>query len=543
MESFGLLGMGLANALTPTNLLFALIGCTLGMLVGVLPGVGPTAGIAVLIPLTFKLDATGAIIMLAAIYYGAMYGGTITSVLLNTPGEAASVVTTFDGYQMARQGRGGVALGIAAIGSFIGGTIATFGLVLVAPPLARFALSFGPAEQFALLILGLSTLIGLTGRSVVTGMIMGLSGLMLGLVGLDPVTGAPRLTFGIPDLFDGVEFVTVVMGLFGFSEILINLEQPGPQDLRNEDLVAVAEPRGVGPLGRVDRARHWARFHARADPGHQLGDRVVPVVRGRAALHQAAARDRCDRRRGRAGDGQQLVHKCRADPAVHAWAAKLAGRSRSWRGRSSSTAWCRARCSFAAEVVWTIIASLYVGNVMLLIMNLPLLGLWVSVLKIRYPILMVLILIFSIVGSYSLSGSIFDVGVMFAFGVLGYFFKKLDLPMAPLVLALVLGPLIERALRTSLEISARQPGHLLHQPDRGDVAGPRRDRTARLGLPDAPVPTPGRRRRASRSLTDRLTACFRRSPYLRGTSLSRPQPRIRGGQSPIDPYSRSPRRP
>ncbi len=458
METFGLLGMGLANALTPTNLLFALIGCTLGMLVGVLPGVGPTAGIAVLIPLTFKLDATGAIIMLAAIYYGAMYGGTITSVLLNTPGEAASVVTTFDGYQMALQGRGGVALGIAAIGSFIGGTIATFGLVLVAPPLARFALSFGPAEQFALLILGLSTLIGLTGRSVVTGMIMGLTGLMLGLVGLDPVTGAPRLTFGIPDLFDGVEFVTVVMGLFGISEILINLEQPALK-------IFATKISSLWP-----NREEWGRSVGSIARGTGLGF-VLGLIPGTNSAIASFLSYVVERRFAKQPLGTGAIEGVAAPETANNAYTSAALIPLFTLGLPSSPAIAILAGAFIInglvpgpllfrdrpDVVWTIIASLYVGNVMLLVMNLPLVGLWVSVLKIRYPILMVLILVFSIVGSYSLSGSLFDVGVMFAFGVLGYFFKKLDLPMAPLVLALVLGPLIERALRTSLEISAGSP--------------------------------------------------------------------------------------
>ncbi|MBA2451452.1 MAG: tripartite tricarboxylate transporter permease [Chloroflexi bacterium] len=465
MESLGLLASGLANALTPTNLLFALIGCTLGMLVGVLPGVGPTAGIAVLIPLTFQLNPTGAIIMLAAIYYGAMYGGTITSVLLNTPGEAASVVTTFDGYQMARQGRGGVALGVAAIGSFIGGTVATFGLVLVAPPLAAFALTFGPAEQFALLTLGLSTLIGLTGRSVVAGLLMALFGLVLGLVGLDPVVGTPRFTFGIVDLFDGIEFVTVVMGLFGISEVLINLEQPALQVFgtkisslfpnREEwgrSVGSIARGTGLGfVLGLIPGTNSAiASFLSYA-----VERRFTKQELGTGAIEGVAAPETANNAYTSAALIPLFTLGLPSSPAI----AVLAG-AFIINGLVPGPLLFRDRPDF----VWTVIASLYVGNVMLLIMNLPLVGLWVSVLKIRYPILMVSIIVFSIVGSYSLNGSIFDVGTMFFFGVLGYLFKKLDLPMAPAVLALVLGPLIERALRTSLEISGGEASIFIEKP-------------------------------------------------------------------------------
>ena len=216
---------GFAAALSPMNLLFATIGCVLGTLIGVLPGLGPAAGTALLIPITFKLEPTSAIIMLAAIYYGAMYGGTITSVLINVPGEAASVVTCLDGYEMAKRGRAGAALGVAAIGSFVGGTVATFGLVLVALPLTRFALKFGSPEYFSLLLVGLSLVMGLAGKSLAKALVMGIIGLIFSFVGVDPVEGAPRFTFGIAPLMDGIRFVPVVMGFFGIGEILINAEK------------------------------------------------------------------------------------------------------------------------------------------------------------------------------------------------------------------------------------------------------------------------------------------------------------------------------
>lgn len=224
VEALASLASGFGVALRPENLLFAFAGCVIGTLVGVLPGIGPIAGMAILMPLTFKLDATGAIIMLAAIYYGAMYGGTITSVLLNVPGEGASAVTAIDGYQMARQGRAGAALAIAANGSFVGGTLATVALVIAAPPLAAVALRFGPPEFFGLMLLGLSLLVGLSGQSILTGLISGLLGLALSVPGTDIVEGTPRMTFGTADLLDGVGFVPVIMGLFGIGEILFNAE-------------------------------------------------------------------------------------------------------------------------------------------------------------------------------------------------------------------------------------------------------------------------------------------------------------------------------
>src|SRR5262249_113126 len=229
METCDHLVSGVVAALSVQTLAFAFIGWVLGTLIGVLPGLGPAAGTAILIPLTFKLDPIGALIMLSAIYYGAMYGGTITSVLINVPGEAASLVTCFDGHQMAKQGRAGTALGIAAIGSFIGGIVATTALVVVAPPLARVALTFAPPDFFALIIVGLSLVTALAGRSLLAGVIMGLLGLLVSPIGIDPVRGAPRFTFGIPGLYDGVGFIPVAMGLFGVAEVLLTIGAPAPQ--------------------------------------------------------------------------------------------------------------------------------------------------------------------------------------------------------------------------------------------------------------------------------------------------------------------------
>ncbi len=253
MDTLAHLMAGLTAALSLQNLAFALIGCVLGTLIGVLPGLGPAAGTAILIPLTFKLDPTGAIIMLSAIYYGAMYGGTVTSVLINVPGEAASVITCIDGHQMAKQGRGGTALGIAAIGSFVGGIFATIALVVVAPPLAQVALKFGPPEFFALMLVGLCLITGLGGRSLLAGLAMAMLGLLIAMIGIDPVRGAPRFTLGIPNLYDGLGFIPVVMGLFGVAEILLGIAAAAPPGHQDRPRLLAAFARGVAPLHRRHR--------------------------------------------------------------------------------------------------------------------------------------------------------------------------------------------------------------------------------------------------------------------------------------------------
>ena len=283
VEAFQHLMTGFVTAMSPMNLLFATIGCILGTLIGVLPGLGPAAGTALLIPITFKLDPTSAIIMLAAIYYGAMYGGTITSVLINVPGEAASVVTCLDGYEMAKQGRAGAALGVAAIGSFIGGTVATFGLVLVALPLARFALKFGPPEYFSLLLVGLSLVMGLAGKSLAKALVMGIIGLIFSFVGVDPVEGAPRFTFGIAPLMDGIRFVPVVMGFFGIGEILINAEKSLTGVMAGGGKVSSFFPRRerMVDLVYVDSPRDGAGILSGFDSGDELGRCLLHVLRHR----------------------------------------------------------------------------------------------------------------------------------------------------------------------------------------------------------------------------------------------------------------------
>ena len=448
---------GFSVALLPMNLLYAFIGCILGTLIGVLPGLGPAAGTAILIPVTFILDPIGAIIMLGAIYYGAMYGGTITSVLVNVPGEAASVITCLDGYQMAKQGRAGPALGIAAIGSFIGGTFATFALMVVSLPLASFALRFGPPEVFSLLVVGLSLVTGLSGRSLLAALVMTLFGLMLSMVGMDPVRGAPRFTFGLPPLYDGVGFIPVVMGLFGIGEILLSMEAPVLEVIKTKltDLLPKREELKVctGAIGRGT----VIGFFLGLIPGigaiiptflaYVVEKKVSkhPEKFGTGVIEGVASPETANNSYANGAMVPLLTLGIPGSPTL----AVLMG-AFIIHGLTPGPFLFKER----PDVVWGLIASLYLGNVILLVLNLPLVGLWAKLLEIRYHFLYPGILLFCILGAYSLNQSIFDVGVMVAFGVLGYIFRKIDWPLAPTVLALILGPMMEKALRTSLEMSA-----------------------------------------------------------------------------------------
>ena len=458
---------GFSVATLPMNLLYSLIGCILGTLIGVLPGLGPAAGTAILIPITFNLDPIGAIIMLAAIYYGAMYGGTITSVLVNVPGEAASVITCLDGYQMAKQGRAGPALGIAAIGSFIGGTFATFALMVVSLPLASLALRFGPPEVFSLLVVGLSLVTGLSGRSLLAALIMTAFGLMLAMIGMDPVRGAPRFTFGLPPLYDGIGFIPVVMGLFGVGEILLSMEAPVLEIIKTKltDLLPKREEWKVctGAIGRGT----IIGFFLGLIPGigaiiptfmaYVVEKKVSkhPEKFGTGVIEGVASPETANNSYANAAMVPLLTLGIPGSPTL----AVLMG-AFIIHGLTPGPFLFKER----PDVVWGLIASLYLGNGILLVLNLPLVGLWAKLLEIRYQYLYPGILLFCILGAYSLNQSVFDVGVMVAFGVLGYIFRKLDWPLAPTVLALILGPMMERALRTSLEMSAGDLSILITRP-------------------------------------------------------------------------------
>lgn len=456
MDALHNLLLGFSVALTPQNIFFAFLGSVLGTLIGVLPGIGPVAGCAMLIPLTFQMTPTGAIIMLTALFYGTQYGGTITSVLLNVPGEAASAITCIEGYQMAKQGRGGVALAIAAIGSFIGGTLATIALVLAAGPLTRFALEFGPVEFFALITLGLSLLMGLAGKSMIKALMMGFFGLLLAMIGMDPVKGIPRFTFGRMELMDGIGFVPVIMGLFGLAEILINAEKqfgkvfvekmssliPSRKDLRDSfgpilrgSLIGILLGLVPGMTGSASSFLSYIAERKVSKYPERFGSGVIEGVAGPETANNAHA------------NGALIPLFTLGIPASPTVAVIM--------GAFMMHGLIPGPFLFKEhpQVAWGVIASFYVGNVILLILNLPLVGIWVKILKIPYGLLFGIIMTFMVVGAYSISNSAFDVFIMTIFGVIGYILRKLDFPLAPVVLTLILGPLMERSLRQSLEMS------------------------------------------------------------------------------------------
>ncbi|GAB7387023.1 tripartite tricarboxylate transporter permease [Bacillaceae bacterium] len=446
---------GFETAFSWQNLLYCLLGVTIGMFVGVLPGLGPTSGTAVLLPITFGMEPISAIVMLSGIYYGAMYGGTITSVLINTPGESASVITCLDGYPMAKQGRAGTALGVAAIGSFVGGTISILGLTLIGPPLARFALKFGPPEFFALMVLGLTLLIGLLGKSVLRGLIAAFFGLTLSMFGMDPMTGVVRFSFDQPHLMDGFDFVALAMGLFGLSEILISAEQKLSQEKppKIKKLLPKKEEwkptllsiiRGTG-IGFVSGLIPGTNSVIPAIMSYSLEKKLAkdPSRFGKGAIEGVAGPETANN----AYCGGALVPLFTLGIPSSPTIAILLG-AFIMHGLTPGPTLFRDNPDF----VWAVIASMFIGNVLLLIMNLPMAGLWAKITMIPFKLLFPIVLIICVVGVYSLKNSLWDVGVMLAFGIVGYFFKKVDIPLAPVVLTFILGELMENSLLQSLTI-------------------------------------------------------------------------------------------
>lgn len=453
MDVFMPLLEGFDIAMGGWNLLYCLLGVTIGMLVGVLPGLGPTTGTALLLPITFSMDPIPAIIMLSGIYYGSLYGGTVTSVLINTPGEAASVTTCFDGYPMAKQGRAGTALGVAGIGSFIGGTVAIIGLVFIGPPLAEFALKFGPPEFFALMILGLVMVVGLMGKSIIRGTIAAVVGLTLSLVGMDPISGALRFTFGELHLMEGFDFVTIAMGLFGISEVLLGLETsmhaqqtpkvgkllPNREEWR-PTLMAIARGTGLGCLtGLIPGSNsvipsilsYTLEKKLAKDPS-RFGKGAIEGVAGPETANNAYC-------------GSALIPLFTMGIPSSPTIAVLFG-AFIMHGLTPGPALFQSNPQF----VWAVIASMFIGNFMLLIMNLPMASVWGKIATVPSKILYPIIVIISVLGAYSVSGSVWDIWVMIFFGVLGYVMKKIDIPMAPIVLTFVLGKMIESSLLQSL---------------------------------------------------------------------------------------------
>lgn len=451
---------GLAQAITPLNLAFAFIGSVAGTLVGVLPGLGPTAAIAMLLPLTTLLDPAPALIMMAAIYYGAMYGGSTTSILINIPGEASSVPTAIEGYQLTRQGRAGPALGISAISSFVAGTLGVIGLTFFAPLLARVALAFGPPEYFALTVLGLSLVISLSGRSLGKGILAAALGLLTAIVGMDPLTGVARLTFGSMELMGGIEFVPVIMGLFAISEVLTNVEKetrcimegrkiewlPTWQDIKES----------AGAIFRSGIVGFFAGLVPGCSPAvtsflvYDLERRFSkhPERFGKGAIDAVAAVEGSNNATASGGFVPLFSFGIPSGPAL----AVLLGGFMMY-GLQPGPRLIQEQ----PQLLWTIIASMYVGNVMLLVLNLPLVGIWARMALVPFPILGSLIVVFTLIGAYSLRHSFFDLWVTILFGVVGYFMRKLGFPVAPMVLAAVLARLMETSLLQSLVLSGGSP--------------------------------------------------------------------------------------
>ena len=457
MDFFGTLVYGFSIALTPVNLAYCFLGVFIGTLIGVLPGIGPVGAMSLLLPTTLHTSPVGAIIMLAGIYYGSMYGGSTTSILLNIPGEAASVVTCMEGYQMARKGRAGPALGIAAIGSFIGGTVSIIGLMFLAPPLAEAALKFGPPEYCSLMILGMTMLIYLTSGSIPKALMMGALGVVLGIIGIDPTSATQRFTFNVLELNDGIGLVPLVMGLFGISEVLLNVEQGVKRE------VFQAKIRGLLP-----NLQDWKDSAAPIVRGSILGF-FLGILPGGGALISSFVSYAMEKKISRHPEkfGTGVIEGVAGPETANNSATGGAFIPLLTLGIPANVVMAMLLGALLIhgmqpgpmllqnhpDLFWGVVTSMYVGNGMLLLLNLPLIGLWVQVLKVPYRILFPLILVFCLIGAYSINYAAIDVFIMILFGVVGYLMRKFEYEGAPLVLAYVLGPMLEMALRQSLTMS------------------------------------------------------------------------------------------
>ena len=470
-ESLQALMNGFGVATTAQNLFYCLIGAIVGTLVGVLPGLGPIAGIALLIPATFGLNATSAIIMLAGIYYGAMYGGSTTSILLNVPGETASVITCIDGYQMAQKGRAGPALAMCAIGSFVAGTIGIFGLVFLAPPLAEAALAFGPPEYFSLMAFGFIVLSNVTGTSLIKSLMMAVAGLIIGTIGLDPVTGDARFAFDYAPLLGGVEFVAVAIGLFGIGEVLANVERPAEvleqkvlvprlrelyptlQDLKRS-IGSILRGSGIGfAVGLVPGPAPVIATYASYMTEKKVSKH--PEEFGKGAIEGVAGPESANNSACQSAFiplfvlgipfapptaillGALLIHGVTPGPMM---------------------------IGQHPQLFWGVIASMYIGNFILLLLNLPFVPFFANILRIPKTILLPLVILFCITGMYTVNNSVFDIWMMLVFGALGFVMRKWAYEGAPLLLALVLGPKLEAAFRQSLMISHGDFGVFFNRP-------------------------------------------------------------------------------
>jgi len=469
MDTLAQLAAGFAVALTPYNLMWCLVGVTVGTAIGVLPGLGPALTIALLLPLTYKVDATAAFILFAGIYYGAMYGGSTTSILMNTPGESATIITSLEGNKMARRGRAGAALATAAIGSFVAGTIGTIGITFLAEPVVNFALKFGPAEYFSLMVLAFVTVSAVLGTSAVRGLVSLAVGIFLGLIGIDLQTGQPRFTFGLTELLDGINVIVVAVGLFAVGETLYLAcfrKRADGEVLAVKDSVwmtredwarswkpwlrgsAIGFPIGAMPAGGAEVPTFLSYFIEKrlARKPEEFGHGAIEGVAGPEAANNASA----------AG---VLVPMLALGLPTSATAAIMLSAFQSY-GITPGPMLLQQQ----SALVWGLIASLYIANVMLLVLNLPLVGLWVKMLKIPEPLLYGGILVFATIGTYGISQSQVDLVLLYAMGMMGLFMRLFDFPTAPVIIGMILGPLAEQEFRRAMTISQGDMMIFLQKP-------------------------------------------------------------------------------
>ncbi|WP_295548565.1 tripartite tricarboxylate transporter permease [uncultured Pseudacidovorax sp.] len=472
MDIFGALLQGFAQAITVSNLLWCLVGCALGTAVGVLPGIGPAVAVAMLLPITGKVDVTASMIFFAGIYYGAMYGGSTTSILLNTPGETASMVTAMEGNKMAKSGRAGAALATSAIGSFVAGTIATIVVTLFAPYVAEFAVKLGPPEYFMLMLLAFTTVSAVLGKSTLRGMTALLIGLGVGCIGLDQISGQGRYTGGIPELLDGIEIVLVAVGLFAVAEVIY---------------AVLYEGRVVETQNTMSRVHMSARDWKRSIPAWLRGTAIgapfgcipaggteIPTFLSYAAEKKLTKNPEDKAEFGTTGAIEGVAGPEAANNATVTAAliplltlgiptsnttAILLGAFQNYGIQPGPQLF-----STSAALVWALIASLYIGNIMLLVLNLPMVGLWVKLLKIPKPQLYAGILIFATVGAYGMRQSSFDLVLLYAIGVIGVLMRRFDFPTAPVVVGMILGPLAEAQLRNAMSIGEGSAVIFLQRP-------------------------------------------------------------------------------
>jgi putative tricarboxylic transport membrane protein len=460
VNTFSHLMNGFSIALQPMNLLWAFVGVTVGTAIGVLPGLGPALTIALLLPLTYKVDPTAAMILFAGIYYGAMYGGSTTSILLNTPGESATIVTALEGNKMAKNGRAGAALSTAAIGSFVAGTIGTIGITFLAEPVVELALKFGPAEYFSLMVLSFITVSAVLGSSAVRGLTALAVGIFLGMIGIDMQTGQARFTFGVTELYDGINVIIVAVGLFAVGETLYLAFQKSAKEHSNEVIEvkdsiwmskadwsrswkpwlrgsAIGFPIGAMPAGGAEIPTFLSYFVEKklAKNPEEFGHGAIEGVAGPEAANNASA----------AG---VLVPMLALGLPTSATAAIMLSAFQSYNINPGPQLFAT-----KPELVWGLIASLYIGNVMLLVLNLPLVGLWVKILRIPTPILYGGILIFATIGTYGISRSAVDLVLLYTMGAMGFFMRRYDFPTAPVIIGMILGPLAEQNFRQAMTIS------------------------------------------------------------------------------------------